>query len=52
MAKWEISNISVLVGLLVIKVMAFWEISTVGPALGIKIMSYVWPNGKFQIFPF
>ena len=41
-----------LVLLLAIKVIAFLGNFAIGPALCIKIMSYVWPNGKFLIFPF
>ena len=32
--------------------MAFWEISPLALTLYTKIVSYVWPNGKFLIFLF
>ena len=32
--------------------MAFWEISPLAPSLYTKMVSYVWPNGKFLIFLF
>ena len=32
--------------------MAFWKILPLAPTLYTKIVSYVWPNGKFLIFLF
>ena len=32
--------------------MAFWEILPLALTLYTEIVSYVWPNKKFQIFPF
>ena len=31
--------------------MAFWEILPLAPTLYTTIVSHIWPNGKFLIFP-
>ena len=50
-AKWEISNISVSVWLIGHQSHSILGNFTVGPASYTKMVSYVWSNVKFLLFP-
>ena len=51
MAEWEISNFPFQFGSLAIKSHSILGNFTVGPASYTKMVSYVWSNAKFLIFP-
>ena len=51
MAKWEISNISVSVWLIGHLSHGILGNFTIGPASYTKMVSYVWSNAKFLLFP-